>query len=185
MTAFATPADLATRLKRTFTDDEAAWVTVLLEDAAADIRLITGHVYPSVTATFTAYPSDGWVDMPQRFVTSITAVERDGTAVTFTRHENSIRVDCDKAVDVTFTYGLTEAPRELLALNCVMVSQAITLVENGLGLKIGGLSSVALDDFKVAFADAGEMTGSTIPQITADRLAAVYQQGGYVVEANR
>lgn len=185
MTAFASASDLAARLKRAFTPEEETWVEFLLEDAAADIRLITGHVYPSVTATFTAWPADGWVDMPQPFVTAISSVQRDGANVSFTRHENSIRVDCDIAVDVTFTYGLATAPQELLALNCVMVSQALTLVENGLGLKIGGLSSVALDDFKVAFADAGEMTGSTIPQITADRLAAVYKSGGYVVEANR
>lgn len=183
MTAFAWPDDLATRLRRVFTSEESQWVEVLLDDAAADIRLITGHVYPPVEATYIAYPSGGWVDIHQPYLRSVDSVTRDGVPVTYTRRDNAIQVDCDEPVTVTISYGLSEPPPELVALNCVMVAQALTLVEAGLGLTVGGLSSVALDDFKVAFTDGGAGTGSTIPEATAARLATVYGAAAYTTGA--
>jgi hypothetical protein len=68
-------------------------------------------------------------------------------------------VGCNGPVAVTVSVGFSVAPRDLIALNCALVSSQLLLVEAGLGLQLGGLSSVAIDDFKVAFADAGERTG--------------------------
>jgi hypothetical protein len=63
---------------------------------------------------------------------------------------------------VTFTFGYAVAPDGLKRWTCLLVSQALVPLELNLGLSVGGLSSVALDDFKVAFADGGEATGMSL-----------------------
>jgi len=183
MTAFATHDDLATRMKRVFTVAEQEWVTVLLEDAASFLRGCMGRaqVYPVTTSTFTAYPSGGRVDLPQPFVVSVDSVSRAGVPVDFTRREDTVYVPTDDAVYVEFTYGLAEPPSDLVALNCALVSGTITLVEADLGLQVGGLSSVALDDFKVAFADGGAGTGLTLPEPQLRYLRDAYGSTGWVV----
>lgn len=183
MTAFATYDDLALRMKRVFTVAEQEWVTTLLEDAASFLRGCIGRavVYPVTTSTFTAYPSGGRIDLPQPFVVSVDSVTRDEDPVSFLRREDTLYVVTDDACDVEFTYGLAEPPNDLLALNCALVSGTITLVESDLGLQVGGLSSVALDDFKVAFADGGAGTGLTLPEPQLRYLRDAYGSTGWVV----
>jgi hypothetical protein len=182
MTAFATPDELATRMKRVFTLEEQDWILALLDDAAAFLRgVMKAAVYPVTTSIYVAYPSGGRVDMPQPFVVSVDSVERDGVAVDFTRREDFIYVDSDEAVDVEFTYGLAAAPADLIGLNCALVSGQIGLVEADLGLQIGGLSSVALDDFKIAFADGGALTGLALPDPQLRYLRETYGSTGWVV----
>lgn len=184
MTAFATHTELGTRLGRTFTAEEQTWVTALLEDAAEYMRGIIGEqVYPPQEITFTAWPDCGRVDLPAAAVQSIGSVTSGGKPVRFTRVLAHIIVESAGPVDVTFTPGYATAPRDLVALNCAMVSSQILLVEAGLGLQVGGLSSVALDDFKVAFADAGEQTGLSLPAMQCEYLrnrygSSVYTTGG-------
>lgn len=179
MTAFATHVELGKRLGRTFTPEEQLWVTELLGDAAEYMRGIIGEqVYPPKQITFTAWPDCGRVDLPASAVQSIDAVERDGHPVAFTRVLAHLMVSGGGPVAVTITVGFTSAPRDLIALNCAMVSTQLMLVEAGLGLQVGGLSSVALDDFKVAFADAGEQTGLSLPAIQREYLRTRY--GGSV-----
>ncbi len=178
MVAFATASDLGARMKRTFTGAEATWVDHLLADATAYLQAEIGQlVAPRKTATFTAWPSSGWVDLPQWPVVSVDAVERDGVPVEFDERPGMIRVSGDSKVDVTFTYGHAEVPRNLESIACALVSQQLTLVEAGLGLSIGGLSSVALDDFKIAFADGGDSTGLTLPKVTIDSLRRQFGRG--------
>lgn len=185
MVAFATPAQLASKMKRTFTEDEQAWTADLLEDAAAYLRGVMGaHVYPVNTATYTAYPMGGRADMPQPYVVSIGPVvltDSPTTPVSFVRHEDGIYLYNDDIVDITFTYGLAEAPADLVGLNCAIVSGQIGLIEQDLGLQIGGLSSVALDDFKIAFADGGALTGLSLPDPQLNYLRATYGKSGWVV----
>lgn len=182
MTAFATYAELGVRMKRTFTVAEQAWVTALLGDAAAYLRgVMNAAVYPVQTSTYVAYPSGGRVDLPQPFVVAVVSVERDGVAVDFTLREDSIYVSSDEAVDVEFTYGLAVAPADLIGLNCALVSSQIGLVEADLGLQIGGLSSVSLDDFKIAFADGGALTGLALPDPQLRYLREAYGSTGWVV----
>jgi len=183
MTAFATHEDLAKRMKRTFTPDEQEWVTELLEDAASFLRGCMGRawVYPVATSTFTAWPSGGRVDLPQPFVVSVDAVTRDGVPVAFTRREDAVYTRYDDECQVTFTYGMPEPPKDLVGFNTALVSQTVTLVEAELGLSIGGLSSVALDDFKIAFADGGALTGLTLPEHTLRYLQNAYGSTGWVV----
>lgn len=183
MTAFATHDDLATRMKRVFTGAEQEWVTVLLEDAASFLRGCMGRatVYPVSSSTFTAWPVGGRVDLPQPFVVSVDDVTRDGAPLVFRRREDAVYVSGDDECDVSFTYGLAEAPADLAALNCALVSSTIGLVEADLGLQIGGLSSVALDDFKVAFADGGALTGLALPDQQLRYLMTAYGSTGWVV----
>lgn len=178
MVAFATASDLGARMKRTFTGAEATWVDGLLADATAYLQDEIGQlVAPQETVTFAAWPSSGWVDLPQWPVVSVNAVERDGVPVEFEERPGMIRVDGDSKVDVTFTYGHATVPRNLTALCCSLVSQQILLVEASIGLSVGGLSSLALDDFKIAFADGGEGTGLTLPKVTLDGLRRTYGRG--------
>ena len=183
MTAFATHQDLAVRMKRTFTEDEKAWVTELLEDAASFLRGCIGRaqVYPVTQSTFTAWPLGGRVDLPQPFVVSVDAVTRGGVPEAFTRREDAVYVRYDDEHEVTFTYGLAEPPRDLVGYNVALVSQTVTLVEADLGVSIGGLSSVALDDFKIAFADGGALTGLALPEAQMRYLQNAYGSTGWVV----
>ena len=182
MVAFASPDDLASRLNRTFTGAEEEWVSVLLEDASAFLREAIGQqVYPGQQTTYTGYPSAGREDLPQWPIVSVDAVERDGVAVDYDYRPGYILVSCDDPVDVTFTWGYSTVPRELVGLACVLVSQALIPLEAQLGLSVGGLSSVALDDFKLAWADGGEGSGMTLTKHAEASIVKQFGQGGITV----
>ena len=175
MTAFATAGDVAAVLRRTFTPNEEEWVELLLDQSADYLRGVIGqHVYPERTVTFTAYSVAGRVDLPQSYVRDIVSVKVGEADVAFSRFEDTLTVS-EPVVDVTYTYGASEAPEDLKGVNVAMVSSAVTLVENDLGVHLGGLSSIALDDFRVAFADGGDKSGHlTLPELTAQTLQATY-----------
>lgn len=167
--AFATYTELGLRLNRTFTvGAESAWITSLLEDASTYLRddVLGQQIFPQTTSTFTAYPDGGRVDMPQSPVISIDSVLRAGVPLVlntdYTRRDNTIVLDNDEPVDITFTYGYSTAPESLKRWCMVLVSQALIPLEQQLGLTAGGLSSVAIDDFKAAWANAGEESGITL-----------------------
>lgn len=166
--AFATYTQLGVLLNRTFTVPEQTWVTALLESASTYLRddVLGLQVYPQSQSTFKAWPDGGRVDLPQEPVISVDLVERDGIALvegtSYGRRDSTLFFGTDDPVDITFTYGYATSPEQLARWACVLVSQALIPLEAGLGLTVGGLSSVALDDFKAAFADAGEMTGITL-----------------------
>lgn len=168
---------------RTFTTPEVAMVEALLEDAASLMRgVMRNHVYPVTQSTYIAYPTGGRVDLPQDFIVSVDAVERDGESVTYTLREDTVTVDCDDAVEITFTHGLSVPPPDLVAINCALVSGALVTIEAGTGLGAGGLSSLALDDFKVTFADGGASAGMTIPPHLRDYLTGRYGRSSWVVD---
>lgn len=181
MTAFATWQELGKRMNRTFTEPEKLWVTELLEDSAEYMRGIIGEqVYPPQQVTFLAWPDLGWVDLPAQVVRSVDAVTRDGQAVAWKQRQNRIHVGCQGEVEITFSVGFMTPPRDLVALNCALVSSQIVLLEAGFGLQLGGMSSVALDDFKVAFADAGERTGGmSLPVHQQEYLRTRYGSSAY------
>ncbi|WP_298742289.1 hypothetical protein [uncultured Microbacterium sp.] len=180
MLAFATADDLAALLNRTFTSAEEAWVGTLLDAASSYLRgLADGQIlYPQQTVTYTGYPSAGREDLPQWPVVSVGSVTRDGAPVEYKYRPGFIMVSGDEPVDITFTFGHVTAPTELNRLACVLVSAALIPLEAELGLTAGGLSSVALDDFKVAFADAGAQSGMTLPKIQADAVRKQFGRGG-------
>ncbi|KUF07186.1 hypothetical protein [Leucobacter sp. G161] len=185
MTAFASADDVATAMKRTFTVEEKEWIDTLLEQSADAMRgMMNGQwVFPKRQSTFTAYPIAGRVNLPQGYVKSVDAVTRAGASISWSRFEDQVLVKSDSPCEVTFTYGLATCPPVLVGLNVVMVSSAITLVENDLGLSVGGLSSVALDDFRIAFADGGDKTGHLVlPHIQQQMLQQRFGQTGFVLE---
>lgn len=186
MTAFATYEDLAKRMMRTFTQPEQEWVTALLEDAADLMRgVMRNHVYPATTSTYVAYPTGGRVALPQSFVRSIDSVQRDGVDVPYVRVQDAINVGSSDPVEVTFTYGLAEPPSYLIQINCALVSTVMLTVEAGVGLNAGGLSSVALDDFKAAWADAGASAGMVVTEHIRRYLEENYGSTAWVVEVSQ
>ena len=188
MDAFATADDLAGLLNRDFTNEEAAWVTTLLEAASTYLRedVIGQQVYPQATATFKAWPeSTGDVVLPQQPVIDVTQVTVDGEPIDFRLVDERVEVGTLKQVAVTFTYGYETPPEGLKRWTCVLASQALQLLENQLGMSVGGLSSVAIDDFKVAFANAGEDTGITLSDRNIELIRRRYSRGDVHVVGSR
>lgn len=191
MLAFALYTDLELRLNRTFTVPERAWITALLEDASTYLRddVIGAQVYPQSTSTFVAYPDGGRVDIPQSPLISVGAVVQDGVTLVldtgYTRRDNTLNFPSDEPVTITFTYGYATAPESLKRWACVLVSQVLIPLEQDLGLSVGGLSSVAIDDFKIAFADAGEMTGITMSDRNIQLLRRQFGSGSSFVVTTR
>lgn len=185
--AFATYTDLGVRLNRTFTTGEQPWITQLLKDASTYLRGVIGQqVYPQQQVTFTGYPSAGRVDLPQFPVISVDSVTRSAVDIDYEYRPGYVLVDGDTACDIQFTFGVLTAPDELVRITCVLVSQALLTLEQNIGLTAGGLSSVALDDFKLAWADAGAQSGMVL---TPHAEVAVREQFGgassFVVETGR
>ena len=181
--AFAVAADLGKMLNRTFAPgEETDWIDELLANASTYLRGVIGQdVFPQTTSEFVAYPDGGRVDLPQYPIVSVDSVERDGVPVDFTYRPGYITLDSDDPADVTFTWGLTVAPDELKRLACVLVSQVMLPIEAGLGLTAGGLSSAALDDFKLAWADAGASSGMVLTPIAIASVQKQFGRGGSTV----
>jgi hypothetical protein len=188
MVAFASFTELGLRLNRTFSvGSESAWITSLLEDASTYLRedVLGLQVFPQSQSTFVAYPDAGRVDMPQSPVISIDSVVVGGITITdYTRRDNTIWLTGDDPATITFTYGYLVAPESLKRWCYVLTSQVLLTIEAQLGLTAGGLSSVAIDDFKAAFADAGDMSGITLSDRNIKMLRAQFgSRGSYVVTA--
>lgn len=178
MEAFATADELAKRLRREFTDDEKEWLNELLEDASAHLRDIIGDpVFPRVTTTYIAYPSGGREDIPGKPIVAVTSVTRGGRPIQHVYRPGYIIVDSDEPCEVTFTAGYSEPPRELARIACVLVSQTLITLEAQLGLTAGGLSSAAIDDFRLAWANAGEQSGMELQPRTEGMLRDRYGPG--------
>lgn len=185
--AFATYEDLELLLNREFTVEEQPWITGLLESASTYLRSVADgyQIYPQAEATYTDYPDGGRCDLPQLPIVSVDAVERDSVEVDYTYRPGYITVDNDLPVDITFTYGYETAPAELTRLACVLVSSALLPLEQNLGLTAGGLSSVAIDDFKMAWADAGAASGMVLPPIQEAAVRRQFGKGDAAVVTTR
>jgi hypothetical protein len=179
MVAFATIADLELLTGRVIPVEQVPQVEALLDAASSYLRGVIGQeVFPTTTSTYVAYPNGGREDLPQWPVVAVVSVQRDEVDVTYTYRPGFILVDCDDPVDVTFTWGYATAPAELNRMTCVLVGQTLTTLELGLGLSVGGLSSVSIDDFKAAFADGGSGTGMTLSPHAEASVKRQFGQGG-------
>lgn len=188
MTAFATYQDLGLRLNRDFSADHA-WVDALLDDAAEFMRgnMNGNQVYPSSQSTYLAYPVEGRVILPQTMVTSVDAVMSPSTslAVGYIGRQGVVYLTCDDPVNITFTYGLAAAPSDLININCALVSQQMLTVLANLGLNAAGLSSASIDDFKLAFANAGDGAGLSLTPAIQTYLERRYGTQAWIVKAYR
>ncbi len=185
MTAFAQVSDLEKLLNTTFVGADKTQAEELLEAASGHLRSVIGqNVYPQETVTYTAYPTFGREDLPQWPVVEVVSVKRDGTDVPFTYRPGFIMVWSDDPVDVTFMYGLAEAPTELKRLTCVLAAQALQMFETTGFVTAGGLSSLSVDDFRAAFADGGAGTGISLTPHAERSIRKAWGRGGIdVVEA--
>lgn len=186
MTAFATVEDLEVLLKTSFEGDDIAQVEALLEAASGHLRFVIGQdVFPTTTSTYTAYPSFGREDLPQwPVVDGSVAVTRDGVPVEFRYRPGFIVVRDDDPVDVTFTWGYATAPEELKRLTLVLASQALNMFETTGQLSAGGLASLAIDDFRAAFADGGAETGIALTPHAERSIRRTFGRGDIsVIEA--
>jgi len=163
MASFATPVDLATRLKRVFTAAEVDQAELLLAGATARIRALTGQwISEVVDDVFTTdAPLSRVLWLPQRPVTAVESVELDGEPVTdfVRRGSRLIRTDpwtCTAAeVVVTYTHGYpVESERMELARDACLALAAQEM-SNPEGLK-----SESIDDYAATFATSDD-TGKT------------------------
>jgi len=185
--AFATITDLQTALGRTFDDlAQVRQVTWLLEAASTYLRdELHQQIYPQAQATFNAWPEHGQVRLPMTPVISVDQVlDATGNPARFDEYRGDGKITglySDRKVTITVTYGYDTAPEGLKKYTVVLAAQALITLELNLGLTAGGLSSVAIDDFKAAFADAGAGTGMTLPDEVLDSLRASYNGPAVVI----
>jgi len=182
MTGFATVANLQDRLKKTFTGTDIAWVQTLLDDASEHLRSLLGwQVYPAATVTIKTKVNIGdFYRIPIQPVQSLGAVLVDGLAVTVTEFDGGIQFKNQGIADISFTAGYTKVPPALVSWTCVLASQAMDAVTKLGMLSSAGLSSVSIDDFKMAWANGGEGSGYVLPDRVVSQLREQFGTSAYV-----
>ena len=182
MTAFATVSDLEALLKTTYVGDDITQVEALLDAASGHLRFVIGQdVFPVTTTTYVAYPTFGREDIPQWPVVEVVSVQRGGVNIPFTYRPGYIMVSGDDPCEVTFTWGVSEAPAELKRLTLVLAAQALQMFDTTGALSAGGLSSLAIDDFRAAFADGGAETGISLTAHAEKSIKRAYGRGDVTV----
>ena len=182
MASFATVADLEKATKKTFTGQDIAWVTELLEQASGHLRTIIGwQVFPPATMTYrTRVKACEFYQLPVQ-PASLVSVVVDGTTVTTDDYDGGFEPERGGTATVTFTAGYSSCPPDLKSWTVVLASQVMDVVTKLGMLSSGGLSSVAIDDFKMVWTQTGENTaGYGIPDAVAVRLKEAYGASAYV-----
>lgn len=179
---FAEIADLQYRLNKTFTVGETDWLNAILSDATEHLRSVLGwQVYPQATVTIKTKVNIGdFYRIPIQPVQSIGAVKVDGDAVTVTDFDGGIQFQDKGIAEISFTAGYAMVPPVLTSWACVLAAQAIDAVKKLGMLSSAGLSSVSIDDFKMAWAGGGEGSGFVLPERVIEQLRSVYGTSSYV-----
>lgn len=190
--SFATPAQLATRLGRTFSTAETTQATALLADATAFLQAeLGGQLIEAGSATFTdaVDPCSTRIRLPQWPVVSITSVTLNGLNVTaevetkdgylfrpggWPSQANAAFAD----VTVAYDYGLDEIPAELVTWCCVLAAGAMAQTARSGSFGSGGVSSERIDDYSVSYST--DSTAFEIPERILARLRARYGAGAWV-----
>jgi hypothetical protein len=183
MASFATVADLQTATKKTYTGQDITWVTELLEQASAHLRTILGwQVYPPTAMTYrTRIRACEFYPLPVQPATLTSVVLTDGTVVVTDHFDGGFEPETGGTAVVTFTAGYAAAPPDLKSWTIVLASQVIDVVSKLGMLSSGGLSSVAIDDFKMVWSQTGENTaGYGVPETVAARLKESFGSSAYV-----
>lgn len=162
MASFATSADLAVLLKRSFTDAEKDQADQLLVGATARIRAITDQWITEVTNDVwtTDAPLSRVLWLPQRPVTAVATVKVDGVTVTDWRLRGSRLIrgaawarSCDlevpPEVEVTYTHGIPAGDERLDLAKDACLAFAAAAWTNPDGLK-----SERIDDYARTFGDS-------------------------------
>lgn len=181
----ATTADLASR--DVDITDADRW-TALLNVASSAIRDAAGSAITSTTATakFPA-PCGQWLELPGP-VTSVDTVKIDGVETTdYTVQGDRLwrclswqdRCRPPQTVEVTFTFGLAEAPADIVDLTCSLARLGNNELEN---LVDPRLQSVAIDDYKQVHAVGADVAPpwSELPERTRAALRRRFASTAYV-----
>lgn len=181
-TGFAAVTDLQSRLKKVFPDEEHEWVQTLLDDASDHLRDLLGwQVWPAAVVTYrTKVKCGDFYPLPVQPVMNVGPVLVDGTTVTVEEFDGGIQFANTGIADITFTAGYSAIPRTLTAWTCVLAAQVIDAVSK-LGMLSGaGLSSVSIDDFKMAWANGAEGSGYVLPDRVVAMLKETFGTSAYV-----
>jgi hypothetical protein len=210
MASFATPAQLAVRLNRTFDAGKTAQVQALLDDATGALvdDVLGGNKVATGTAdvTFNVPEGSRTITLPQQPVRSVASVLVDGVAITgwvvrggrlilprpvrFRELYDVVRPVLIDSVDVrvTWDYGVATVPAELQSWCLVLAAQALAQLEGPTGsLAPGAVQQVRIDDFSTSYATGGDESaaapGLLIPERIRERLGARWGVGAFVTEA--
>lgn len=189
MASFATTTDLETRLGVTFDAAQLVQAQAFLDDATGWLQAELGQLITAGTATFTTRAFCTPIRLPQQPVLDVTTVLIDGVATTdFDFIDQELHLPQQWTTDdygipymdvtITFDYGYTVIPSELVAWCCVLASQARDAAAGGT-LGAPRVRSEQIDDYSVTYVTDGSAAMS-LPEDTLVRLRARYGAGAYV-----
>lgn len=182
MAALVTKAELETLTGQTVSD---AVADLLLNTASGVVRGVVGQELSAVVDDVLSVmgPASVWLDLPQRPVTAVTAVEVDGEALTsgtdYKRFGNRLwRAGgwrtCPSeptAVEVTYSHGWAAGDWRLETARSMVLTLAANKLKNP-----ASVESEAIDDYRVRYA----VTAADLPEHARDNLLAAYSgEAGY------
>lgn len=183
----ATVADLTARGIET---SNTALIEALLDAASSAIREAAGTPITETTATAKfPTPDSRRLDLPAP-VRSVASVVLDGEEISdwslrgnsLWRHRWQLPGDLPGEVTVTFTFGLTETPADIVDLVCNLVGAGIAHAEGGYEAKTG-LAYESIDDYRVGYAQGADANVSPmeLPDRTRRMLARRFGGGSAMV----
>lgn len=135
----------------------AALVDFLLESVSAGVRAAAGTPITTVEATVVREGSwDQDLLLPGSPIRKVTEVLLDGVPVTDWRlRQNRLWrsqgwADSRSEVEVTYTYGLDEPPKDIVKLVCTLVAAGVNEAAEGLG-KDRKLAYLSIDDYREGY----------------------------------
>lgn len=186
MGRFAEVTDLQTRTRTVYMGDDVQWVESLLDDASAHLRDILGwQVFPAAQITYTTKVHAGVFNrLPIQPVVSLDSVTIPDTYFTYDQYDGGFESDTNGIATVTFTAGYSSPPPSLKSWCIVLAVQVIDAVKKLGMLGPGGLSSVAIDDFKMVWTQNGETGGGyVLPAAVIEQLKTSFGTNVYVTGA--
>lgn len=176
----------------------ATRVTALLNAASAAVRAAAGSPITATTATISLPTPEGRRLVLPAPVRSVSSVEIDGQPITdYRKSGNSLWRDgwgapCELPgeVVVTLTFGLAEAPADVVDLVCNLVGAGLAHADAGYESRSGVVNtSERIDDYdrSVSYAQGGDATATPmeIPEGTRRSLRRRFGTGGVVMVVSR
>jgi len=189
----ATPADLAALLQLDYASLSAAQqatLAMLVEMATGLIQDVAGQRIVQVTDTAVIDVMDWsvWLDLPQKPISSVATIVLDGTTITdwFIRGQRLFRRVgwqttwlVPAQAKVTYTHGYATGSQYLQVgrLACLSLGQV------GYGHPNPAVTSEAIDDYKVTFAEAMARMVDSFTEFMKERIRNAYGTPAYVTES--
>ena len=190
----ATPQDLATLLQLDYASLSAgqqATMAMLVEMATGLIQDVAGQRILQVTDTAVIDVMDWsvWLDLPQKPISSVATILLDGTAITdwairgqrlFRRVGWQTTWLLPAQAKVTYTHGYAPGSQYLQVgrLACLSLGQV------GYGRPNPAITSEAIDDYRVTFAEAMARMVDSMTEFMQERIRNAYGTSAYVTESS-